>query len=159
MGETFNGFKECLELRELGFPQKRKFQSMYYITPDKLICIDDLSCIKHDGQTDFEDVFKMLVFKPRIEDLLEESPWLHEFIMLDDGTWVAYSKVEEDHEFIKESGRQDKMIRFIGSDIRSALLGLWIAVKSRDRKNPMTSEEVEPSENQNSGSDYKSPDV
>lgn len=136
MEDRYPLFTQCVTLRELGFPQKRKYQSMYYITPDKLICIDDLSCLKQDGRTVHEDVFNMLVFKPRFEDLMEESPFLHEFIKLTDGSWFAYSNIEEDPEIIQVTGRTDIMIRARGTDPRDALINLWIATRPKVAPQP-----------------------
>lgn len=130
----YPNFDLCLKLLSLGFPQKRKFQSMYYVRPDTLICIDDLSALKHDGHTDFEDIFGKLVFKPRIEDLLEEAPFLQEFIRMSDGSVFAYSTVEEDPKFIEQTGRQDKYIRANGRTHWEALVNLYIAVKSKDKQ-------------------------
>lgn len=149
-------FSDCLTLRELGFPQLRRFQSMYYITPDKLICIDDLSCLKHDGDTDFEDVFNTLVFKPRIDDIIVNSPWLQEFICMDDGSWMVYSRVEEDKEYLAQTGRTDPFIRARGATAWEALLALWIAVKEKERKSDFTPQDAASSENQEIGTEPNS---
>lgn len=144
----FQKFDTCLKLRTLGFPQKRKFQSMYYVRPDTLICIDDLSALKNDGETDFENIFDLLFFKPRLEDLIAECDFLDEFIQMADGSWMAYSKIEEDPAYIEKTGRQDKMIRAQGNDCWQALCNLYIAVKSKDRHTTLTPDEVAGSENQ-----------
>lgn len=149
-------FTTCVELRELGFPQKRKFQSMYYVRPDMLICIDDLSALKSDGHTDFENIFTTLVFKPRLEDLIEESPWLQEFIRMEDGSVFAYSTVEEDPAYIKETSRSDKFIRARGANHWEASANLYLAVKKAIQKQDgarrtLSPESLESSENTQQG--------
>lgn len=122
------------EVKKLGFPQKRQFQAMYYIRPDMLICIDDLSALKRDGKTDFEDIFNQLIFKPRLEDIIEESPWLQETIRLNDGSICTYSNIEEDPEIIEKTGRKDKALRARGANHWEAYMNLYIAVKQKEQK-------------------------
>ncbi len=145
---------KCFQMKNFGFPQKRKFQSMYYVRPDMLICIDDLSALKNDGATDFENIFATLVFKPRLEDLLEEmQPFFHEIVKMSDDTYFAYSTVEEDPAYIAETGRTDKYIRSRGETPWDALVSLYIDVQKAIRKQdgaPRTlpQEVLEDSENQ-----------
>lgn len=148
----YPNFEKCLELKNLGFPQKRKYQAQYYVLPDTLICIDDLSCLKHDGKTDFEDIFGKLVYKPKLEELFEESPFLFEFIRMDDGTIMAYSSVPEDPKVIEETGRADNAIRVRGATHWESLVLLWIAVKKR--KNQL-SPPADPAIAENSGNIHK----
>lgn len=152
MESTYPVFELCLKLRELGFPQLRKYQAMYYVMPDTLICIDDLSCLKHDGLTDFEDIFGRLIFKPRMEDLLDAcSDYLREFVRMGDGTIMAYSVIEEDPAYIAETGRTDPFIRANGATHWEALVNLCIALKSKERRSTLTPEDVAASENQQEG--------
>lgn len=151
--ERMSDWDTCFNLKEFGFPQKRKYQSMYYVRPDMLICIDDLSALKNDGATDFENIFNTLVFKPRIEDLWEEmQPFLQEVVKMGDDTYFAYSTVEEDPDYILETGRMDKFIRFRGTTPWEALTGLYISVKIAIRKQDgeqriLTPESLDESEN------------
>lgn len=66
-----------------------------------------------------------------LETLIEESPWLHEFIKFEDGSWVAYSTEEEDPEFLAMSGRQDRYIRAMGATPFEALTILSNDIKAR----------------------------
>lgn len=145
--KDFRNWWLCNELKLNGFPQLRRFQCMYYILPDMLICIDDISALKRDGNTDWEDIFRGLVFKPRIEDLLANMPYFHELVTMNDGTVFAYSMVEEDPEYIAETGRTDKFVRARGADVWEALVFLYIAVAKRFPRRTLTPEELETSEN------------
>lgn len=141
-------FELCVQLRELGFPQLRKFQSMYYVRPDTLICIDDLSALKNDGHTDFENIYGGLVFKPSLQDIADASEdFFQEVIKMNDGSYMAYSNVLEDEQFIKETGRQDPNIRAPGATEWRARANLYFLVKNRDRRPRLTPEELDASEN------------
>lgn len=141
-------FDLCLKLKDLGFPQLRKFQAMYYVRPDMLICIDDLSALKSDGHTDFENIFSTLVFKPRLGELWEEmQEYVQEIVKMADGTYFAYSTIEEDEDFILESGRMDKFMRARGDEPGIALMNLYIAVNNKGRRNSFTPEDAAASAN------------
>lgn len=120
---------------------------MYYVRPDVLIAVDDLSALKNDGRTDFDNIFNTLVLKPRIEDLIEESPYLHEIVKMADGTYFAYSNVNEDINLIKDTGRLDPFIRARGDTIWHALAELFIAVHTKNPVRSLPLEELDGSEN------------
>lgn len=145
----FPNWDICFQLKSLGFPQKRQFQAMYYVRPDMLICIDDLSALKSDGHTDFENIFSTLVFKPRLQDLWDEmESYLQEVVKMGDDTYFAYSTVEEDPDYILETGRMDKFMRARGDTVWNALVTLYLAVKNKERKTAFTPEDAAASENQ-----------
>lgn len=154
METGYQNFDLCLKLRDAGFPQKRSFQSMYYVRPDMLICIDDLSALKNDGHTDFENIFSPLIFKPRAEDVWEEvQPYLQEILKMGDNTYFAYSTVEEDPAYIEQTGRTDKFIRSRGATPWEALVTLYIdvqaAIKRQDGEHrTLSPETLDASENQ-----------
>lgn len=138
----------CFQLKQHGFPQKRQFQAMYYVRPDILVCIDDLSALKSDGFTDFENIFSTLVFNPTLADLWRAvEAYLHEIVKMSDGTYFAYSTVEEDPDYILETGRVDKFIRARGDNPWLALVNLYIAVAKRYPLRTLTPEELDASEN------------
>lgn len=141
-------FEVCLSLRDAGLPQKRQYQAMYYVRPDMLICIDDLSCLKNDGPTDFEDIFKALIFKPRLEDLVEyATPFLHEVIKMGNGTFFAYSNIQENEEFLLKTGRKDAAVRAAGRTIWEAIANLCIDVKGREQNRALDPAVLDKSEN------------
>lgn len=145
----YSNWDKCFQLKQLGFPQKRQFQAMYYVRPDTLICIDDLSALKSDGHTDFENIFNTLVFKPRLQDIWYEMElYLHELVKMGDGTYFAYSSVEEDPDYILETGRMDKFIRARGDNPWEALVNLYIAIAGKYPMRTLTPETLEASENQ-----------
>lgn len=129
-------FDLCVQLREVGFPQLRKFQAMYYIRPDMLICIDDLSALKSDGHTDFENIFNSLVFKPTLQDISDNSQdFFQELIRMNDGTFMAYSSVLEDEAYLESVGRKDPYMRAPGATEWRARANLYFLVKNKTRRN------------------------
>lgn len=161
-------FDICVQLREVGFPQLRKFQAMYYVRADTLVCIDDLSVLKNDGHTDFENVFGGLVFKPSLEDIADQSEtFFHELIRMGDSTFMAYSNVAEDEEYLKSTGRQDPWIRAPGATEWRARANLYVLVRNVERRATLSPEELDASENkfEHSGTEdptvanYKQPDM
>lgn len=152
-------FDLCVKLRELDFPQKRKYQAMYYVTPNMLIDVADWSVFKTEdskGQYNLTDVSSHMAFKPSLQDLIDESSFLVEFIRLSDGTIFAYSDEEEDQEYLESTGRQDKAIRARGGNHWEALANLYVAVANKRLKDSprrtLTPEELEASENAITGS-------
>lgn len=144
-------FDLCVQLREVGFPQLRKFQSMYYLAPDRLICIDDWSAIKSEdnaGSINMNDVTKYMIFKPTLQDISDYShDFFQELIRMNDGSFMAYSNVKEDEEYIKSTGRTDPYIRAPGATEWRARANLFFLVKNKDRRPQLSSEELESSEN------------
>lgn len=140
-------FNLCLELRDAGFPQKRQFQAMYYVRPDMLICMDDLSALKRDGRTDFLDLFSELVFKPTLADIEEESRDFYTATnILSDKSVCVYSNVMEDISQIE--GRQDPYIRFIAPTEWEARAGLYLKIKrAAGPHRTLEPEELEQNEN------------
>lgn len=95
MQGSYPKFDLCLALREAGFPQLRKYGSMYYVRPDMLINIFDLSALKSDGRTDFENIFSTLIFKPSLDDLEEQSREFFDQIRYTTQSGIfAYSKIQ-----------------------------------------------------------------
>lgn len=125
-------FNTCVELWEAGFPQKRSYGAMYYLTYDMLINIADLSVLKAEGKTDFENIFSRLIYKPTVADVEAECfEFIQEIVKMADGSFFAYSIVEENPELIKETGRKDKYIRARGKNLWQCLTQLYLAVKKR----------------------------
>lgn len=139
--DKYPNFALCLALREAGFPQERHYGAMYYVRPDILINIGDLSVLKSDGLTDFENIFSKLVFKPSLEDIIEHSFFLHEFIRMEDDTVFAYSKVPEDLELMKSTGRNDPFVRSRGATHWKAAAKLYIDATHRMRTASMAPEQ------------------
>lgn len=128
----YPNFDTCLKLRDAGFPQRRHYGAMYYVRPDMLINIADLSVLKSDGHTDFENIFSTLVFKPDLSSVEDECrEFLQEVVRMTDGTYFAYSIVEEDPEYLEETGRSDRFIRARGQYLWDAFTSLYLAVKKR----------------------------
>ena len=154
MSTNYPNFDLCLEAKELGFPQARKSGAMYYVRPDMLISIEDLTYLRKDGYTDFEDIFNTLVFKPRLDDLSEASrSFFHELIRLpaeeemdEEGvkhiaapeSFFAYSNVEDTQVSAEmEEGttkRADKFIRERGKTEWEARLKLFVHVKRQEKE-------------------------
>lgn len=152
----------CLKLKELGFPQKRKYQAHYYVRPDMLICLDDLSVLKSDGYTNYDNIFATLVFKPSLQDMIDETKeFFYEMRTMDDGTYFIYTTVEEDPELIKKTGRIDLAIRARGSDVWETLVKAWIAVKERQNavSPPRTLSEAELAGSANQEEGKEAPDA
>lgn len=125
-------FDTCVELWDAGFPQKRSYGAMYYLTYDMLINIADLSVLKAEGKTDFENIFSRLIYKPTVEDMEAECfEFLQEIVKMADGSFFAYSIVEEDPALIQETGRTDKYIRARGRNLWQCLTRLYLAVHKR----------------------------
>lgn len=125
--ESYKRFLLCLELKNAGFPQRRKYGSMYYVRQDMLINISDLSVLKSDGDTDFENVFTTLVFKPTLDDLERES---REFF--DQIRWTVNSGVFAYSKFRKsdaEDDNPDPYIRAGAGDEWTARAMLWLEQK------------------------------
>lgn len=125
--ESYKKFMLCLELKNAGFPQRRKFQSMYYVTTDKLICIDDLSALKADGKTDFENIFSTLVFRPTLDDLEKESREFFDSVRWTSQSGVfAYSKHKQGN---ASEENPDPYIRAGADDEWTARAKLWLEEK------------------------------
>lgn len=125
---------------------------MYYVRPDMLVCIDDLSALKNDGHTDFDNIFATLVYKPRLEELFSAtSPYLVELVTMSDGTWFAYSNVAESVEVMKETGRNDPFVRARGDTPWHALANLFIDVSNRYKRTSLSPEELIGSSNKVTG--------
>lgn len=148
---SYKNFELCLKLRDAGFPQLRRFQSMYYVRPDMLICIDNLSALKSDGKTDFENIFQTLIFKPTLDDIEQESrAFFHGTQVLNDGTVCVYSNMNEDISDIP--GRQDPAIRALAPTEWEARAKLYLNVKAAaGPQRTLTPEELDQSENKIEG--------
>lgn len=153
--DTLSEFDICLQLRNAGFPQKRRYGAMYYVRPDMLINISDLSVLKGDGYTDFENIFNTLVFKPSLDDLEYESRDFFDQIRWTNRSGVfAYSNIQT---IEPDASNPDTYIRVGSKTEWKARAKLYVQVKIFKNGPPRTinPEDLFKSENQEIGAEPK----
>lgn len=147
----YPNFDLCLRLRDAGFPQKRSYGAMYYVRPDVLINIADLSVLKRDGDTDFEDIFKTLIFRPTLGDLELESRTFFDQIRCTAISGIfAYSNIQT---ATPDENNPDTYIRQGAETEWEARVKLYIAVKDFYGHRTIAPEVLAQSENQQQGTE------
>lgn len=141
-------FDLCLALREAGFPQKREQGSRYYIRPDMLIKIDDLGVIRSDGDTDFENIFETLVFKPTLGDIEEASrSFFTQVAWTVNAGCFAYSNAPNPD----APEGTDPYIRANGTSEWGARVNLYLSVKNGQNHIVIPPQQLDESENKEQG--------
>lgn len=153
-GDSYARFLVCLKLLNAAFPQNRRYGSMYYIRQDMLISIDDLTMLKADGHTDFENIFATLVFKPKLDDLEEAGrSFFTQCVWTSGAGCFAYSNV------INPDAPEgsDPYIRANGKTEWEARANLYLAVQAKKNHITIPPQELAESENVSVGEDAPDP--
>lgn len=115
-----------------------------------LISIDDLSALKLDGDTDFENIFSALIFKPTIQDLAEASGDFFIQLTLSTGAgWWAYSNVQNPD----APAGTDPYVRANGTTEWEARANLYLAILKKQNHIVIAPNSLEQSDNIQLGED------
>lgn len=130
-------FELCRELNLKGFPQVRKDDSWYYVTPEILVMMRDFDDLKLQDRRTTVD-FDKLIYKPELDDFIEFlGTDLQQVIQTNASGWFAYSN---------STVMQGATTRSGGATIWLALANVTLArYLERDMKFPIV--DVSESEN------------
>jgi hypothetical protein len=64
-------FDMCVKLKECGLYQSRKPDAYYYVTPNIVVRMDDLSDLRNPYSHFSDFVFQDIIFQPKLEDLFD----------------------------------------------------------------------------------------
>ena len=87
-------FDTCVKLKDAGLYQSRRPDDYYYITPEVVVRMDDLSDLRNPYSHFSDFNFQNIVFQPSLNDLLFNVQ-VSQLVKTVDSAWIAYQDNSE----------------------------------------------------------------